>query len=818
MTQYTQFLDEKGLKLNLVGGKAFRLNELIGWGYNVPKGFVITSEAYTYFLKYNKLNPNKITSNDIIKAEMPGIITNSIVEASEFFSNNLFAVRSSALNEDGLENSMAGQLHTFLNVTKNELIVNIKKCWAGLYNEAVLEYSKEKGISNIPGIGVIVQQLIEPDIAGVAFSIDPVSNIADYLVVEWVAGLGEQLVSGEVTPQKIMILRSNTESIPLDEAQVNLKPVMQELAVKTLEIELLYNYPVDIEWCVKEDVLYLLQVRPVTTISGENISAFSNTNMTENFPEKLTPLAYSVVDRFYTVYMKSQLKTYRKFDENKNSTLFVVNNLTAIHEGHIYYNLTNWYKVFNFYSQAELLKASFNNYIGQNIPYNVSRRKENSIIKIYNNIYFWIRINYYRKRVNKHLLSVEENLLALKKGLRKKPYKQSTVNELLQNFSSLFNFIENKYSGPCMADILVMIFPSLLYVFLKKFQTGFNNLNFGKLLNGVGSVSTYSTKLISQLANEIKNNKELDELLKNHNYEQLNKSLSGKSLEIYNQFMELFGSRCYNECMLVYPTFEERNDLFWQLVDDYSKIENGNNAYSTKASEYELEGLNFLNKRIAKWLLKQSWHSLAMREHGRLMQSLIFGEIRHNILALGYKFKQQNIIENDDNIFMLTLTEIHDIALKKNVDNQYLFKLISLRKDELQKAGDTVPTFFYLEPGNSLIIPDRALSQTENKIKGMGVSSGKVTGKVKIIMNPLVDKLESGEILIARSTDPGWTPLFRLAAAIVLERGGMLSHGSIVAREFGIPAVTQISRITSIVSNGQIITVDGNNGIVTIHE
>ena len=227
-----------------------------------------------------------------------------------------FAVRSSSTTEDSMDFSMAGQYDTFLNTPARSVPDNVKKCWAGMFNDAVIAYSKKNNLPVSHRMGVVLQRQMDPVYAGVLFTMDPLTKSTDHLIVEWVDGLGDKLVSGEVNPERLYIQRLLPQVHSDENMEEYLAASLQQLADLALKAETQYHHPVDIEWCVDDSGVYVLQVRPVTGLTGDDINVWTNVNMAENFPRALTPFTWSIVDTFYTYYIKNILRMFGWKDDD----------------------------------------------------------------------------------------------------------------------------------------------------------------------------------------------------------------------------------------------------------------------------------------------------------------------------------------------------------------------------------------------------------------------------------------------------------------------------------------------------------------------
>lgn len=256
----------------MYGGKADSLLKLKANGFKVPEFFVVNIDDYKQFLEENNLmriikellkqNKRDEIKSIIKESKINDKLENKIREEFKKLNSEFVSVRSSALNEDGISKAFAGQYESYLNVTQESLIEKIKLCWISFYNNSVNEYYQN---DEILGMNVIVQKMIDADYAGVAFSIDPTSNTDNYSIVELVKGLGENLVSGKVTPTKF-IIRRDTNHVDLKIGDIDIEiEVIEKLEKVVLEIEKEYKCPVDVEYAVKDNITYILQARPITT-------------------------------------------------------------------------------------------------------------------------------------------------------------------------------------------------------------------------------------------------------------------------------------------------------------------------------------------------------------------------------------------------------------------------------------------------------------------------------------------------------------------------------------------------------------------------
>ena len=823
---------------NQSGAKAWRLAELSTTGFPVPEGWVITDAAFKKFCHFNEImiesdqRPTEKMINQVLTGDLPPDLEEDIRRTLESLPYHHFAVRSSSAVEDNPDSSMAGQFITCLNVPRKNITAAVKKCWSSLFRASVQAYLRKKSSGGEYQMGVIIQRQIHPRYSGVIFTIDPIKNTADYLVIEWVKGLGEKLVSGKVNPNRLYIHRESP-AVPAG-IPAALADSVIKLCSYALKAEGFYHQPIDMEWCVDQTGLYILQARPVTTFSDRDRQIWSNVNMTENFPQPLTPFTWSMVENFYTSYIHNILRSFGWTNHRIQQHDTIITNMTGIQGGRIYYNLSNWYKLFSLFPFRKAFVQFLNTYIGQNVPIELtldlfgrshpsfSRRLVSAVSFCFRLLFFLLMNPYY-------LNYFEKKFYKQRKFWRHTAYSLLSLKLLSEELSDILEFVENNWRAPGIADLRVMIFSGTFEHLTKKWITDQPEKIISQLLSGIKLKSTEPSRIIWQLARLLKKDQTLQNQLISRQYQELEQNLSGESLQLFREFMEKFGSRCYHDCLIISPTFEERHDLFWNLVEQYQHTV-GKKKYFTRRSssdqgDKEYHSVVSRLSRIKKWiylrLISQVKKSIALRERGRLLQSLLFGEFRQLILEIGKKLQDTNILCEADDIFFLNFQEINQLINGKFQFPQHIVRQINDRRETYQQQMAMEPPRFFLLKNGEYLTPETVLSlemRDTNEMSGIGVSSGIITGISRVILDPTKDDpILPGEILITRTTDPGWTPLFLIAGGLILERGGLLSHGAIVAREFGIPAVVGVNNAIKI-GTGKKISVDGTRGIIKIIE
>lgn len=842
---YTIALDSPScLATHLVGAKASRLAEMGMQGYPIPKGFVVTTDAFAAFCQYNcieyEANPDTwepTLQQDIVDARFPSHLKTAIEGSIAAFSFESYAVRSSATMEDHIAHSMAGQFDTYLRTPKEHLLDRIKSCWASVFGDALISYARKHQISVVPGMGVIIQKQIDPTVAGVLFTMDPMTKSADHLILEWRMGLGDKLASGLETPERLYIRRGVPVHAHPDTVPPLLAAFLDELIAHALRAEKLFHCPLDIEWCVTHAGPVLLQARPITALTGKRRVIWTNVNMVENFPDVLTPFSWSIVDTFYVYYAKHMLRLFGWNEKRLVETRSIVENFTGIQAGRIYYNLSNWYTAANLLPIGKQLKRLLDSFIGQNVPLNrhVALSASEALEgwrRLMQSISFGVRMlaifctaGFYAKRY-------ETQFYAHRDQWRNLPYDQLSLVELLGILDKILNdFVARYYYNPAMVDLLAAIFPGGLKLLTKKWLSNhFENTDLlsVQLMQGIALKSVEPAQMIQAISEEIAKDRQLQGLLNQEDYATLEDRLSGVLEKRVKDFMFRYGSRCYHDCTMATPTFEERHDLFWHLVEKYQLAPDAS-AVNTHARtdladvalRQALKHLALIHRWVLRWILKNARKAIGLRERSRIIRSLLFGEIRQIVLAIGKKLSKKGHLSKDKEVFFLHWSEIKDIVFGKFQFPETVPTLIQMRKKAFEDNGAIDPPSLFIQD-QSTYFNLRGGHQTQtgkpaSLLYGVAVSGGTVTAKAKIILDPVFqNNLEPGEILVAQATDPGWTPLFQIAGGLILEKGGMLSHGAIVAREFGIPAVADVENATALIKDGQTLCINGDIGEITI--
>jgi len=862
-----------------IGKKAQNLLELAANGFNVPHFSVITNRYFKEIIlkeieMYNQEAGNndeikdweavfsgnterkieniiRIIKNHKIKEEFEKEIENALNEES------YYAVRSSSIEEDSSNFSFAGQFETYLYVKKENMLEKIKEVWISSFSNHVMKYRKEGKINNEINVpAVIIQEMVNSEKAGVGFSVNPVNNNYDEVVISGTYGLGTSIVDGdengdlfiynkktkeikkEIGTKKIRQVldfenkKIKTEEINIEEEILNDSEVC-ELGENIINIEKYYGKPQDMEWAFEKEKLYILQSRPITTLEKTdkktyNTIIWDNSNIVESYPEITLPLTFSFIRKAYS-------DVYKRFSEITGVPAKVVesyqdiyDNMLGLLKGRVYYNLINWYKLLMLFPNSKGNSKFMEQMMEAEGKMTGFEKFRNKLEKYKAGFTLFMNMFLIEKKAEKFYKIIDENLNGKNSDLSNKNIKE---------LKKYYKFLENKFLKnweiPIINDFLVMVWFGLS----KKMAEKYIKDDFEKAHNtliaqeGNSMISVEPSKYIKKMSLMIKNDKSLKDEIGNI----INKN--EKSLvEIFkltqnaefnstlNEYMEKFGDRTVHELKLEAPTLREEPLFLIKMIYSLSITENvqehtKRNILEEQKKIYDNLKINPIKKYLLKKTLFYAKKFIRLRENLRYERTKVFGTVRKIMKKMGVHLKNNNLINNEKDVFYLTVDEIFGLIDGSIIDVD-LKKLIELRKEEYKKyeteailpdrfltRGFLGENFYYEDlAGNSQL--------DENTLQGTGCSKGIVKGKVKIVLNPMDTQVEDGDIVITKSTDPSWVMVFPLLKGLIVEKGSLLSHSAIISREMNIPAIVGVQGATSILKTGDMVQFDGSTGII----
>ena len=779
-----------------------------------------------------------------------------------------FSVRSSAVAEDGARYSFAGQLASRLNVPRDQVPDAVRRVWSSAFQQPVLDYCSRNQLPlDALWMGVIVQQMLEPEVSGVAFAIDPVSGNRNCALVSAVYGLGEGLVSGDLDADRFVLLPDNsvTQSladkthrwINLADGSTCREPVAEALrlpgALDHSQVRMIGQLArqlsdtlgcwQDIEWCLSGGELWLLQSRPITNLAhlpdpDAYQSLWDNANIVESYPGITTPLTFSFVRDIYS-------RVYRQFAAFMGVEQRLIDGNRSIFEmlgffkGHIYYNLLNWYRLLSLLPGYRINAGFMEQMMGVDKDFRLTPPPVPAVgnrwARFLRSLWGLARSWWTLEAENRRFLQLVERELST--------YRQAGLDELgLQDLHALYQRLEEEllahWKAPLVNDFFTMIFFGVLRKCIATWCPQLGDEFQNDLLSAEEAiVSTEPPRQLAAIAEQCRLHPHLVEAARREDATAVLSALQNEPeiMARFSQLREQFGSRTLEELKLetVTPSQDPAllaDQLIPYILDPQAQsllLGTGSGARRQDAEIAFHKALGHSWRRpIARWLLKRTRRLVADRERLRMDRTRVFDAARCIFLAMGRHLAMNAVIPEERDIFWLSREELFDYIQGTAVTTD-LEKLVEQRRVQWAAyAKCEVPDRFHTRgaPGfagaqqwaDQVVQP--VLDHTgERYLQGTGCCRGVVTAQVVVVTNPRQCNDLNGKILVARQTDPGWAPLFPLASGLLVERGSLLSHSAVVAREMGIPAVVSVKGLLRTLSTGDRVTLDGSSGRIQVH-
>ncbi len=787
---------------DLVGGKGANLAKMFQIGLNVPYGFVIDGDLFDEYLlnnnvydkiknlllncKIDSLKEIDQTSEEIIlilsHCKMPKKIEKQILAFFKKLDCKFVAVRSSASSEDGKVHTWAGTLESFLNVNENNIIECVQKCWFSVFKPRALFYMiKNEEQENI-SVAVIVQKMIQSDISGVAFSINPVNNNDNELMIEAVYGLGEAVVSGVVTPDIYIVNKENDKIIKkqiknqkkkmnlengwIDVQEGNLQKLEDEKILELTElirkVELFYGFPVDVEWGIKNNIIYILQCRPITTIK-ENF-------LLKNIKNQGNWKYY--VSRKYNWFVENT-EIYASNAEYQNKLLgFNLETLNFLCLNGDEYALE---------SDSNILFNKLDNYF----------EKDSKFFQKFTSIEFDLC-----KKINKHidyLQSVKWNTISFK--------------NLIKEFE-VFNklYIDSFIPGMTRPD-------EYLTYKLKKELTAlnFDTQSIEDIFLNISSCPNYFPLSYSEepldllkIAKHARNNEDINKLLENHT----------------KKYSWIKGPVKFEETAFTKKDYLERIDSLID-TDISNKIDNiqssrrlSDISYENVLEKYKFpENIRKLIQAIRDFIFLRTYTTESTDHLFFVGRHTIFKEIanRLNIPLLDL------IMLNDKEILEILNTGILSQNKKDEIENRKKgFGIIWLNSNvDIVFGNESLELQYeiaqmYKKTNNEII------EKNKNIILGSVANKGKIIGPAKILKNDSdIYKVNNGDIIVASMTTPNYISAMEKASGFITDEGGITCHAAILSREFNVPCIVGTLNATELIKDGETIELNAYTGKIS---
>lgn len=813
----------KESELSSVGAKALRLGELIRYGYEVPTGICIRSEAYRQFMSQNipegllqevlrhinngYLEAARRSSTKIVERMMLAPIPQAllmelrtVLSLSQAADGLGWSVRSSASEEDTDTESFAGLYSTFLNVIgEAALLEKIKLCWASLWNNEAMAYRVKVGITKAPAMAVILQRMVTGEYSGVLFTANPHSGCTTEICINVANGLNESLVSGKVTPDfyRISKVRGDVLEQRLQSADsVLTKKVLTQLLKIALDVEKLYGCPQDIEWTINKGKINMLQTRPITRLPNY-------------FPLSDPLLARKALKIAY-VGLFSPFGATLEMEKN---TVYcqAMQRLTGKRTDHIQF-LINGY----IYEYREV------GYPFAGFAWLIARTK-----LLWKTLHPRQSERYFLERIQEpYLRTVEE----LEESIQQEKTISGLLTLLDRAIQNYYEFQRKSISVGWLADW----FSIMLRRFVRYLTpVRSSDASIFEMIKGFKSYTHYREHELTELEATARRDERLRSFFERCTAEEFTQRLLEQSLP--SEFLEYF--KAFSKNYEYVWTSNNPKDAGWQLdyqifLEYFRKSATNQKNATTSSCQREpflekirkvlnsnkVEQVLPVRRFVLDFLIEHSRRFLPYRENRNHLFYRGVLSIRRIMLSLGKMLVEYGELSRPEDIFFLTLEEVRNLPQWLGGVQTEAFRVKIKKRIEEYHANQFLIPPSTVSVKNKMSTPSWVRVEGDRILKGIACSNGVYRGKVRIIFSKSqLHNLKRGDVLVCVKARPFFSSLFGIAGALITEEGGMLSHGAILAREYGIPAVLNVPSATRVIQDGNIVTVDGERGEIVIH-
>ena len=866
--------------INVVGGKALNLGIMSSGGLPVPGGFCVTTEAYRLVVadRLDDLMGKLAEATDsdavaaaaeearrrVLAVEPPHELRSEIAEHYRALGDDEpVAVRSSATAEDLAYASFAGQQDTYLNVIGSAALLDaVRRCWASLWTDRAVSYRNANGIDHRSvTLAVVVQHMIEAAAAGVMFTANPVTGSRNETVIDASPGLGEAVVSGAVNPdhfvvssidhsivmsrlgdKRIMItsvpgggtvhheLPDRSSEASLDDRQ------LRQLVDLGQRVQQLYGAPQDTEWALDSaGKFWLTQARPITTLyplahtHRPGLRVLMCLSLAQGLTRPITPMGTAAI-RLIGTSVATAIKMPPAEPLAGPSALHAVGQRIYLDVTSVLRNRLGRRVMIAAFGVMEARASAVLKKLAERPEFSLIDSRDHSVER---HIIGALIRNRVPVRVARGLANPEwayRGIATTERQLRRALTlpANATASQRLdfveQRLGEVFLLMPRTFAYAVGGLLMLAASRRLLRDVAQP-----NELQ--EVLRGLPhNITTEMDLQLWELTEEIRNDEESRRAFSDLAVPDLLQRYRERALPPVAQrglqgFLRRFGHRAVAEIDLGMPRWSDDPSHLLGVISNYLRLATDDLDPVTqfKAGEVKAESMiitltsraaehSRLRARLAGWTLRRVRQLVGLREAPKFLLVTALGAMRDHLKAVGIELTSNGVIDQVDDVFFLDLGDA-----RRGLAGEDLRALVAERREAYQQELKRrhIPRLL-LSDGTEPEAVAIETAQGDGSLAGSPASTGMVTGRARVVLDPVGAHLEPGEILVAPSTDPGWTPLFLTAGGLVMEMGGSNSHGAVVAREYGIPAVVGVPDATHKIQTGQLITVDGAAGLVSI--
>ena len=858
---------------SLVGGKAVGLARLLAGGFPVPSGFCVTTEAYDRTLRALGLSPAEQWQTALhssgaerqqILSQCCAVIRNCdidgltalIIEQARRLDlplHGLWAVRSSATNEDGAHASFAGVYRTRLGIPLEEMGLAVKDLWQSIWDERVLNYHAALGSSGTPpAMAVVIQPLLEAQVAGVAYSIHPLTGQTTQVVINAVAGIAAALVDGRVTPDHYVVeIAQNSQpnricertvtgqahalrvtgqglcEVPLPDNAIGRATLSDdqlfELARRAKQIEKTFDHPVDLEWLYDDRGLWLLQARPIsalirsTQLTNDDCE-WSRANFKETMPELPSPLGLSFLELFMERYI---LDPYRRLGCQ------IPEGVTSVRtfQGRPYINMTLFHSLI---TQLRGDPSPFTEQMGGDILARVPEAHPLGWFTIARAAV--VMMAEMRKVVHDGPTWFTE-MKAMAAEHRADRIRAISGEDAALRLDAIGQRLDEHELTFGIAGGVAQCLQALGRLLPRWLGEDWRALLNGALQGQSAVISAQQIVRLAEIVDMVRRDPQATSWFAEKEWDpvKVRRRLEGTDvLRAFNRYLADYGHRGVGESDPMSPRFADRPELLLavlrtQILAPTSATPADILQRQTVIRERALAeirarfGWRFHRWAIFSWWYRRLCRFFALREANRHHLMYYSAAARSLLLRLGEWLVERERLSSREDIFYLTLEVRAALLVGDSRDWREVIQARRAERDHYATISvpDTIRNWKDAVRGTdafSVVAPDGIFH-------GIPISGGQVVGPVRFVRS-MEDwsRVCRGDILVVSVIDPGMAPLFGVAAGLVAEMGGTLSHGAIIAREYGLPAVANVPGITTRLKEGDRISLDAERGEIIVKE
>ncbi|MEK6223047.1 MAG: PEP-utilizing enzyme, partial [Chloroflexota bacterium] len=805
-------------------------------------------------------------------AKIPTELSQEISASYQALPGNPLAVRSSATAEDLPDMSFAGQQDTFLHVIgEAALLENVVACWGSLWTARAIGYRARNLIPNQDvALAVVVQEMVPSESSGVLFTANPLTGLRSQTVIDATLGLGEALVSGQVEPDhyvvnpgsgeivdktlgaKALVMRGKvgggmvTERVDASDTQAVTDAQILALAKIGEQIQQVYDYPQDIEWAIADDKIFILQSRPITSLfpipqgmDADPLHVLFSFASVQGLFDPMTPLGQDAIRFIFSGFVS--LFGIQSTHETQGIIKIAGERLwgdVSVPLGHPIGRklFTRMFAGIDPMSigQLERLKDDPNLPKGKRgLRFKTLHRARKFALPVLKSaLHNWRNPDGRASEIEKTADEEVTRVIAgVKDAQASENYFAGSVAMFKEMREAFIYAIPNIFTGAMPGLIGLGILTRFSHEL-----TGSNELAMEVTRGLPNNVTSEMDLILWETSRQIGKDAEVKSHILETTAERLaeeyldNRLPASAKIEI-KTFLDEYGMRGIGEIDIGRPRWREEPTHIMQIMQSYLQIEKTDHApdkvfalgkakaqaaVDELAAEVRKTFAGGIKARVIRAAARRVRAFAGMRESPKFHVIKKMGVIRAGLLMAGAKLVAKDRINEVDDIFYLYFNELEAFAAGEKRDWK---ALIAIRRENYQRElrRKQIPRLI-VSDGRAIYEGVGSATDEEGALIGSPVSAGVVEGVARVVLDPMNANLKPGEIMVCVGTDPAWTPLFLAAGGLVMEVGGMMTHGAIVAREYGIPAVVSVTNATEVLSTGQRIRVDGSSGLVVVLE